>query len=273
MSKQRTKKNDTSRQHLTNDEISEIALLYEEKGWKILWIAKKLNVSHSAVLSLIDSKKLIRQKEVLTQKPPEVEFAYRKRLREEKHLLDEEDDDFLNFNFNDETIQVKSYATIIREATRRKSHTPDTECSHTFWQQRCSLCGQIMSSDMQTLCVPCSEPIKLVYNELDSLVCTYRVSLELQKLGVKQLSALYWIFYDSRNTLVLRLNGNLPDKQDDNALIASAFTSQELFKLLLKVDESSKNENFDKKVIENGDNPTYLGKLLCRCIRKENRKQ
>lgn len=260
-----------SKLHLLPEEIVEARVLYEEKGWKILWLAKKYNVNHTVIINLINRQNFIRKSEVLEKKPDEVKAVYRTRLREARAARDEfeESEDFADFRLDDEEeIPVKSYATIMKEATQRRSHTPDSECSHSFWQQRCSTCKAILSSDSQQNSTPSKEPVQFVYNELDSLVCSYRVSIDLQTLGVKQQSALYWIYYENTHAVTLRLRTNLPERTDENALIASAFTSQELFKLLANVHPTLKDDCFMRKLALNGGNPVYLGKLLCRCIRK-----
>jgi len=208
----------------------------------------------------------------LDTRPEEVELVYRNRLREERdRLIGDELEEDADFSFDEEDSHVKSYANILKDATARRSYTPDTECSHPHWIQRCSLCRTIMASDMQTNTLPSTEPVKLIYNELDSLVCSYDSSISLQALGVKQQSFLYWIFYENKNSLTLRLRTNLPERADENALIASAFTSQELFKRLLKIPHSLRTNSLLNRLAWNGANPDYLAKLLCRCLRKVER--
>lgn len=264
-----------SRHRLSKEEIAEACVLYEEKGWKILWIARKFNIDHTSILYLIRKRALTRKIPVLDSRPDEVASMYRRRLREERELRgefdDEEDEEYSDFYTNEEDSHVKSYSTIVKEATQRRSHTQDNECSHPFWIQRCSMCKAVLSSDSQVNTLPSTDVIRTIYNDVDKIVCTYNTALDLQTLGVKQQSMFYWIFYEDRNALTIRIKTNLPEKTDENALIASAFTSQELFKHLLKVKPSLKTVSFMRKLALNGDNPTYLGKLLCRCLRKVER--
>jgi len=106
---------------------------------------------------------------------------------------------------------------------------------------------------------------------MNKMVCSYATALDLQRLGIKQVSMFYWIFYENTNVTTIRLKTNLPEKTDENALIASAFTSQELFVQLLKVHPTLRTDAFMKKLALNGDNPNYLAKLLCRSVRKVER--
>ena len=117
------------------------------------------------------------------------------------------------------------------------------------------------------------EPVKFIYNEFDNLVCPYEISLDLQKIKIKQQSMLYWVFFEDRNILTLRVRANIPEITNENAIIASAFTTQELFKLLLRLPVQIKDSSFMNKLALNGDNPTYLGKLLCRSFRKLERRR
>lgn len=267
-----TRERKTNRNRLTTEETAEASVLYENEGWRILWIARKFNVDHTSIIYLIKKRKLVRRVSVPDHKPEEIISMYRRRLDEARETKEDSDDDsYPELLLDDENTHVKSYANIIKEATQRRSHTADNECSHPRWIKRCSLCKTILESDSQCNHIPSAEAVRLVYNDFDKMVCSYSTSLDLQSLGVSQQSMLYWIFHENQDVLTLRIRNNLPERTDENALIASAFTSQELFKYLLRVNPSLKTESFNKKLILNGDNPNYLGKLLCRCLRKVER--
>ncbi|DAB30253.1 MAG TPA: hypothetical protein CFH84_04860 [Sulfurimonas sp. UBA12504] len=262
------------RNRLNPEEITEASMLYEEKGWKILWIARKFDIDHTSILHLIKKRKLIRKINVLDKRPSEVERAYRQRLENTK---EENKEDSLvvidDFEYSEELSQVKSYRDIVKEASIKRENYYDSECSHPYWTKKCSLCKTILESDSQTNYMSSIEPVKFIYNEFDKLVCPYEIALDLQKLKIKQQSALYWVFFENRNVLTLRIRANIPEITNENAMIASAFTTQELFKLLLRLPVQLKDNSFMNKLALNGDNPTYLGKLLCRSFRKLERRR
>jgi len=259
------------RNRLNPDEITEVIMLYENEGWKILWIARKFNIDHTSILYLIKKRKLVRKTNVLEKRPSDVERIYRQRLEDttESPILPVIDD----FEYSEEMTQVKSYRDIVKEAFIKRENYYDSECSHPYWTKKCSLCKTILESDSQTNTMSSIEPVKFIYNEFDNLVCPYEISLDLQKIKIKQQSMLYWVFFEDRNILTLRVRANIPEITNENAIIASAFTTQELFKLLLRLPVQIKDSSFMNKLALNGDNPTYLGKLLCRSFRKLERRR
>lgn len=259
-----------SNQHsrISNETLLKCFELYSNHGWKLLWIAKKYDIYHTTLFYHILKKGIIRNIPVLLKKPAEVESIYKRQIqivrkkREKKQLLStssEENDDF--------DIVEKSYSQLKEESLRRKENTPDTECSHMFWVKRCSLCNAILESDSQYNQSSSREPVRFVYNEFDKIVCSHKSALELHQLGVSQNSMLYWVFYDSLNLLTLRVKSNLPTMLDDNAIAIAAFTSQELSQLLLKMPAAMRDAAFMNKLALNGNNPTYLAKLLARSLR------
>src|SRR3989304_2172389 len=263
-------KNQQIRHRLTHEETAEVIFLFEEGGWKILWIARKYNINHTSILYLIKKRKLIRKTAILEKRPSEVERVYRQRVEENTELPQQTVDDF---EYSEEISQVQSYREIVKEASIKRENYFDSECSHPYWTKKCSLCKTILESDSQTNHMSSVEPVKFIYNEFDTLVCSYAVALDLQKIKIKQQSMLYWVFFEDRNTLTLRVRANIPEITNENAIIASAFTTQELFKLLLRLPVQLKDSSFMNKLALNGDNPTYLGKLLCRSFRKLERRR
>ena len=264
------KKRKTNRTYkrLSIEKIDEAKALYELRGWKLLWIAKELEVDHTSIMSLIKRKGFIRQMPILEKRPPEIEAMYRRKYREKHNLPDDFDNTYFNQYTEDDNIHVKSYSDIIKEAHQKRAHSKDTECSHPFWVKKCSFCNTILESDVLRNEESSTEPIKVIYNEFDKLVCSYQTALDLQALGILQQSIMYWVYYETLDSLTIRIKTNLPERTNENALIASAFTSQELFKVLLKLNNVVRTDNFMRKLALNGSNPTYLGKLLCRNIRK-----
>lgn len=246
----------TRRKRLTTNEISEIVILYEELGWRILWIAKKFEIDHTSILYLIRKKQLVRKSPIQLMRPKEVQQLYIPKKIDDTDIVEQ-------------SSQVSSYADILKEIASKKKNTIDSECSHQFWIKRCSLCHAILDSDSRHIAEPIEGPAKLIYNEFDKYVCSYETAIRLQELQIKQRSLLYWLYYEDTDVLSIRLNKNLPDKNIENILIASAFTSQELIKLLNKYNGSCENNKLLKKIMWYGDNPEYLGKLLCRLIRQK----
>lgn len=245
--------------------------LYSDSGWKLLWIARKYDIYHTVLFYHIVKRSIVRNIPVLLKKPAEVEAIYKHRLREihKKQLKKQDSANAVYFEDADEfDVSEKTYGQLVKDSLRRKDDKPDTECSHAYWMTRCSLCKAILESDTQVNETPSDEPVRFVYNEFDKIVCDHKSALELQQLGVYQNSALYWIFYDNRNTLVLRVKTNLPVVTDEDAIATSAFTSQELFRLLLRLPLALRDASFMNKLALNGGNPSYLAKLLVRSLRK-----
>jgi len=261
------KKNKHSK--ISSDVLAQCFALYANSGWKLLWIAKKFNIYHTTLFYHILKKGIIRNVPVLLTRPAEVAVIYKQRVQTVEHKRkkrtvaehSEEDEEF--------NLIEKTYSQILKEdSLRRKEDTPDTECSHAYWIKKCSICSAILESDVQVNQFSSKNPVRFVYNEFDKIVCSYDSALELQQLGVYQHSMLYWIYYDNKNLLTLRVKSNLPTASDDNAAATSAFTSQELFQHLLKLPPIMRDASFMNKLALNGSNPTYLAKLLARCLRK-----
>lgn len=270
--------NDSMRKQNTHlrisDEILKSAfLLYSDSGWKLLWIARKFNVYHTTLFYHILKKHIPRNIPVLTKKPAEVEAIYRSRLfdpptkrqlaKAAKTTLyfDDIEDDYSD-------LVAKTYKQSLADSLKRKDDKPDTECSHAYWMKRCSMCAAILESDAILNQLPCTEPVRYIYHEFDKMVCSHDSALELQQMGVCQSSMLYWIYFDNRNVLTIRVKSNLPTSCDENTAVTSAFTSQELSQLLLRIPVYMRDASFMNKLALNGNNPTYLAKLLIRSLRK-----
>lgn len=254
-------KNNKLQHRLSKEELNEASILYEEKGWKILWIARKFNVDHTSILYFIKKQKWIRIYNVLEKRPSDVERMYRQLSINDDEMTEND------IEYSEDISQVKSYRDIVKEASIRKENYFDSECSHQYWTKKCSMCKIVLESDSRTNYMSSIEPVKFTYNEFDSFVCSYDISLELQKLKIRQQSLLYWVFFETQNIVTLRVRANIPEITNENAIIASAFTSQELFKLLLRLPVQLRDASFMNKLALNGDNPVYLGKLLCRSFR------
>lgn len=261
---------------ISNEILEACFSLYSDKGWKLLWIARKYDIYHTSLFYHIIKREIVRNVPVLLKKPAEVEAIYKSRLKEihKKHIRKQDVASALYFEDADEfDISEKTYSQMLKDSLRRKDDKPDTECSHPYWITKCSLCKAILGSDTKVNEIPSNEPVRFVYNEFDKLVCDHKVALELQQMGVYQNSALYWIYYDNRDVLVLRVKTNLPVITDEDAIATSAFTSQELFRLLLRLPLTMRDACFMNKLALNGDNPTYLAKLLVRSLRKFERQR
>ena len=239
--------------------------LYIHKGWKLLWIARKFNIYHTSLFYHITKRGIRRKAPVLLKKPTEVEELYRLRQqstsRHKRRVFESADEN------NDDVSDKKNSSSSTEEVSLRKEDTLDNECSHIFWIKRCSTCSAILESDSQLNQEASLEPTRFCYHEFDKIVCSHEVALELQHLRVFQNSMLYWIYYDNKNFLTLRVKANLPTLSDENAIAVSAFTSQELFQLLLRLPAYMRDASFMNKLALNGGNPIYLAKLLIRSLR------
>jgi len=138
----------------------------------------------------------------------------------------------------------------------------DDECKHKFWIKRCSMCKAILESDSQCNIKP-GESLKMSYNEFDTIVCSYILSKQLKELKIKQISKLYWVEIPEMNSLFLRTHDN--SAKINNCIRASAFTSSELCRHLIRLSHKNKKVDF-KYVGTNAHDPNRLARLLIKLL-------
>lgn len=139
--------------------------------------------------------------------------------------------------------------------------TKDGECVHNFWIKRCSVCRAIMESDAQHN-LNVGDTLKVSYTDLDTLVCTYKLSMELKELKLSQKSKLFWVIASGEEAIItLRTVTNV--KKLKREQVFAAYTSSELLKHLYRA--FGKNElssGFGKYITENAHDPNRLARLL-----------
>lgn len=108
---------------LEDEEISELTILFCDKGWRINRIAKKLEIHFSSVLYWIKRLELKR-------KVPIVSSAVQKQTRV--------------FLASTRPKGYQTYADIAKKTSQEK-------CQHAFWIKKCSCCGKILESDSSYL--------------------------------------------------------------------------------------------------------------------------
>lgn len=156
-----------------------------------------------------------------------------------------------------------------RDNKRKEVSTPDTECRHELWSQKCGLCGKIMKSDSIINCET-GEYHKIVYHELEPLVCSFKLAVKLQEEKVVQRSKFFWVHHTEHNVLTLRTKDNTTLK---GTVVASAFTVAEICKHLYRLPKAQLTDKVYSYIGQNGTDPDRLARLLLKEKRKtyENR--
>lgn len=126
----------------------------------------------------------------------------------------------------------------------------DTECGHEKWTKKCSICGTILETEQQVLV---DGPLKSTWPEFEHLLTSYDISQKLKHAGIHGHSVLYWVHVISSGHKCLRSKSNLTL---NNTEIFPAFTVQELFVMLDKVDANL------EEVTDNRRNPDALAEIL-----------
>jgi len=211
---------------LTQSMVSDLCKLYIE-GCGLSWLGRKFKIDHSSIAYYV-------KKFNLTQN---------KKLTNEEFLKKYKPNNVRNNTKQNMTHSVyKTYQERQQDSTRKAISTlHDTECSHKYWIKRCSMCNGILESDCHINTAP--ELIELdVYNDFNTIVCSYKLATELKQLKVKQQSVIYWVYYIDMTLLQLKCKKNLPDKHDKSTLVFAAFSIQELFA-----------EIFNRKTLKNAE--------------------
>lgn len=149
---------------------------------------------------------------------------------------------------------------------RNEKSTPDNECRHELWSQKCGLCGKIMSSDCKVNCVT-GDYEKVIYHEFDSLVCDYPLAIKLQEAKVVQRSKLYWVHYRESDILTIRTKDNATLR---GTTIASAYTASELCKHLYRLPKANLTDELYLYIGQNANDPNRLARLLLKEKKYEN---
>ena len=261
-------KNSTKK--LTPEMMDEVCRIYE-KGWLLTWIGKKFKIDHSSVLYYVKRYNLKQKNGVLKKIPKKIESTYksykpqdvsRAKILSDVSLTKNKYQDEMTHNVH------KTYEEIIKDSKKRGSTSAhDTECSHKHWVKRCSMCRGILESDVQVNSSSLRKR-KDIYNALDKYVCPYQTAMTLAKLKVRQSSIFYWVYYEEAKTLSIRSKENLPEKDDPNSIVASAFTVQELCRNLLNLPETVQTHDFLIKLAKGSSDPSYLSRLLVSSIKK-----
>lgn len=167
---------------------------------------------------------------------------------------------------NTETLDEAKHehdSDIFKQGSPEEMRIGDPQCEHKYWIKRCSLCRAIMESDSQINVRP-GDTMRTSYRDLDKIVCTYRLALKLQKAKVHQKSKLYWMFSVEPNILTIRSKGNVTMK---GTIVASAFTSSELCKLVNRLPREVLSAKLYKYVGKNAYDPNKMARLLLRQLR------
>lgn len=146
----------------------------------------------------------------------------------------------------------------------------DPECKHLYWMKRCSMCKAIMASDSQHN-VDEGESQRVVYNELDSLVCTRLLSTKLKELKVIQKSRLYWVTQEEEKIVALRCHETATKLR--GMTVISAFTTSELARHLLRLPRKYHTPQMFQYVGRNAHDPNRLARLLIKILKSDEQTQ
>jgi len=114
------------RYKLTTTEIESAKSLFEDNGWKIIWLCMHFNVDHKSIRFHMHTNGWVRKVGVATVMPEEIAAIYRQ-MRRDKYLE-----------------KMKGTYEFIHASARQKRLE---NCEHARWIKRCSLCGEILASD------------------------------------------------------------------------------------------------------------------------------
>lgn len=108
--------------------------------------------------------------------------------------------------------------------TRTCASVKDKECRHQLWQKRCSICGTVLESDTQYNFTP-GIRAKVIYSELSQIVCSYRLSIRLQKELPAYPTRLVWVEALESGIVTLRIRQRIKKAK---SRIVPAYTSSDL---------------------------------------------
>ncbi len=110
---------------LSPEQVEDARRLFEDSGWRILWISTFFSINHRAIYFYIKSHGWIRRVRVAKYMPDEIARIYRERKKEKNRE------------------SLCSYSNIKQGSIERTG-----ECVHGRWIKRCSLCGKILGSEV-----------------------------------------------------------------------------------------------------------------------------
>lgn len=166
-------------------------------------------------------------------------------------------------------ILKKHSPTVYREfrqhdVMREKHGKLDSECPHTFWTKKCSMCRAILESDSK-INLKEGNKTKLQYSDLERLVCKYSYANKIKELKVQQKSKLYWVYNEENDVVFLRSYENVLSK---NNSVSSAFTSSELVTLFNRLPDGIVSDEEYLYIGKNANEPNRLAKLYIKLKRQ-----
>lgn len=159
----------------------------------------------------------------------------------------------------------KIYKQLLRAHNKRvQDSIKDTECKHSHWIKKCSICQTILESDARVN-AQAGEASKIVYSAMEKIVVRHYLAGRLKKLKVNQKSQLYWVEHFEHDIVTLRLKENVSTSGTE---VTAAFTGQELCSLILDmIDPTDRDTHF--KIARIADRPNELAKILIKLMRNK----
>lgn len=114
------------RHKLTASQVQEAQRLYEDCGWRVNWISVYFHIHRSSVIFHARFNGWVRRIKTAKRIPDEIAEIYRDRKKSKY-----------------EQKMKGSYEYIKQSAEQQRIKS----CGHVRWVKRCSLCGEILSSD------------------------------------------------------------------------------------------------------------------------------
>ena len=145
-----------------------------------------------------------------------------------------------------------------QDQRRNEGVYSDTECKHHFWSKRCGFCNIVLESECQHN-AEVGESSRVSYGELDTIVCAYALSVQLQQARVIQRSKMYWVHANDSKILTLRCRTNVTLK---NTKVVAAFTVSEIVKILYRLPAHILTPETFEYIGRQAHDPNRLGRLL-----------